>query len=123
MNSENSSKVAAAQRVDQLSGPECPSLWSAFPGPNIWPPWSGGTFFDLYLAEVRLTADFESLTQLVGNEGRPDSGGWSDPATDGLLSAFRAAGAGAALLCRRLTVLHLIQNAPIVPICFKNGSS
>ena len=43
-------------------------------------------------------------------------------ATDGLLSAFRAAGAelrssAAASLCS-----HLIQNAPIVPICFKNGS-
>ena len=77
--------------------------------------------FDLYLAEVRLTADFD-LTQLVGTRGGLNYGGWSDPATDGLLSAFRAAGAelrssAAASLCS-----HLIQNAPIVPICFKNGS-
>lgn len=77
--------------------------------------------FDLYLAEVRLTADFD-LTQLVGTRGGLNYGGWSDPSTDGLLSAFRAAGAelrssAAASLCS-----HLIQNAPIVPICFKNGS-
>lgn len=70
---------------------------------------------------MRLTADFD-LTQLVGTRGGLNYGGWSDPATDGLLSAFRAAGAelrssAAASLCS-----HLIQNAPIVPICFKNGS-
>ena len=62
------------------------------------------------------------LTQLVGTRGGLNYGGWSDPSTDGLLSAFRAAGAelrssAAASLCS-----HLIQNAPIVPICFKNGS-
>ena len=121
VNSENSSKVAAAQRiVDQLSGAGVSISLERLSWTEYLAALERGDF-DLYLAEVRLTADFD-LTQLVGTRGGLNYGGWSDPATDGLLSAFRAAGAelrssAAASLCS-----HLIQNAPIVPICFKNGS-
>ena len=121
VNSENSSKVAAAQRiVDQLSGAGVSISLERLSWTEYLAALERGDF-DLYLAEVRLTADFD-LTQLVGTRGGLNYGGWSDPATDGLLSAFRAAGAelrssAAASLCS-----HLIQNAPFVPICFKNGS-
>lgn len=121
VNSENSSKVAAAQRiVDQLSGAGVSISLERLSWTDYLAALERGDF-DLYLAEVRLTADFD-LTQLVGTRGGLNYGGWSDPSTDGLLSAFRAAGAelrssAAASLCS-----HLIQNAPIVPICFKNGS-
>lgn len=88
VNSENSSKVAAAQRiVDQLSGAGVSISLERLSWTEYLAALERGDF-DLYLAEVRLTADFD-LTQLVGTRGGLNYGGWSDPATDGLLSAFR----------------------------------
>lgn len=76
--------------------------------------------FDLYLAEVRLTADFD-LTQLVGTRGGLNYGGCP---TRHRRPAIRLPGGGAELRSSAAASLcsHLIQNAPIVPICFKNGS-
>lgn len=74
--------------------------------------------FDLYLGEVKLTADFD-LTSLLASNGALNYGRWSDRETDTLLAAFRAADAqgrpaAAAALCR-----HVVQQAPIAPLSFK----
>ena len=105
--------VAAAQRiVDQLSGAGVSISLERLSWTEYLAALERGDF-DLYLAEVRLTADFD-LTQLVGTRGGLNYGGWSDPSTDGLLSAFRAAGAelrssAAASLCS-----HLIKNGSVL---------
>ena len=79
VNSENSSKVAAAQRiVDQLSGAGVSISLERLSWTEYLAALERGDF-DLYLAEVRLTADFD-LTQLVGTRGGLNYGGWSTPA-------------------------------------------
>ena len=77
--------------------------------------------FDLYLAEVRLTADFD-LAALVSSGGSLNYGGWADQETNALVNAFRASAApdraqAASALCR-----HLLEQAPISPIAFKSYS-
>ena len=74
--------------------------------------------FDLYYGECRLTADWD-LTALLGSEGSLNYGGWSDETTDQLLRAYRASGSAASL-----TALwqHLLDTAPIAPVCFKSVS-
>lgn len=77
--------------------------------------------FDLYLGEVKLTADFD-LTALLQTRGQLNYGGYSSGEMDALLSAFRAASwedrpAAAAALCRQVA-----EQAPIVPLFFKNHS-
>ena len=77
--------------------------------------------FDLYLGEVYLTPDFD-LTQLLGLGGSLNYGGWSNTVTESLLATFRssqgeARSGAAAALCR-----HLVQQVPIAPICFQNGT-
>ena len=77
--------------------------------------------FDLYLAQVNLTADFD-LTRLVGSGGALNYTGWSASRTDALLRDFLAApederGRAAAELCDELA-----QQCPISPLCFKRSS-
>lgn len=77
--------------------------------------------FDLYLGEVKLPSDFD-LSSLLSGQGSLNYGGWSDATTSTLLSDFRAAStltrpAKAAELYR-----HIAQQAPIVPLAFKDYS-
>jgi len=74
--------------------------------------------FDLYLGEMRLTADWD-VSALVGAGGTLNYGGWADERTDAALEAFLAAEtpATAAAFCRVLA-----QEAPILPIAFKSLS-
>lgn len=77
--------------------------------------------FDLYLAEVKLTADFD-LTALLSSSGPLNYGGYSSADADALLSAFRTArGAPRAAAARQL-YRHLCSEAPLVPLCFKTNS-
>lgn len=77
--------------------------------------------FDLYLAEVYLTADFD-LTALVSHQGALNYGRWSDAAIPGLLDNVRRA-QGDERVSRTATLLrYLNQNAPIAPICFREGT-
>lgn len=73
--------------------------------------------FDLYLGEVRLTADWD-LTGLVGSEGALNYGGYASEATDRLLLEF--AGAEDRAFSAQRLMSHLQANAPIAPVCFKN---
>lgn len=75
--------------------------------------------FDLYLAETRLTADFDPTSLLSGSL---NFGGYADPAGLELLSAYRAArgeerAAAADALYRRF-----VQAPAVAPICFKSRS-
>lgn len=77
--------------------------------------------FDLYLAEVKLTADFD-LTALLSAAGALNYGGYSSGDTDALLTAFRTArGEGRTAAARQL-YRQLCSEAPLVPLCFKTNS-
>ena len=77
---------------------------------------SGG--FDLWLGEVRLTADWDAAS-LVGTGGVLNYGGYADAATDAALKAFLAdeTEATADALCTRLA-----EEAPLLPLVFKTVS-
>ena len=77
--------------------------------------------FDLYLGEVRLTADFD-LTALITPEGSLNYGHYNDPEAVTLLNNYRSAtGQGRDLTARRLCQ-RLIEPPPFVVIGFKNWS-
>lgn len=74
--------------------------------------------FDLYLAEVKLTADFD-ITPLVGSTGSLNYGGYSSAETDSLLSAFRSARGTARTTAAVQLYEQLSADAPVIPLCFK----
>ena len=77
--------------------------------------------FDLYLGEVRLTADFD-LTALITPGGSLNFGGYADEQAAQLLQAYRAAsGQGRDLSARRLSQ-RLMEEPPFGVLCFKNWS-
>ena len=77
--------------------------------------------FDLYLGEVKLTADFD-LTALITAGGSLNYGGYADAEAATLLQAYRAAsGQGRDLSARRLYE-RLAEEPPFGVICFKNWS-
>jgi len=73
--------------------------------------------FDLYLAQVDLTADFD-LTSLLGTGGALNYGGWSSEETDLLLWNYAAMDGRESA---RALYDHLNQQALLVPLCFKSG--
>ena len=75
--------------------------------------------FDLYYGEVKLTADW-NLIRLVGTSGSLNYGGWSSVQTDLLLAHYASATDRTAAL--EALCAHLLQQAPIVPVCFKSTS-
>ena len=77
--------------------------------------------FDLYLAEVRLTGDFD-LTALLAPTGALNYGGYQDASAAGLLRAFRAADGAARGQAAGALYEYLAQEPPFAVICFKNWS-
>lgn len=77
--------------------------------------------FDLYLGETALTADFD-LEPLLGREGELNYTGFADEECREQMDQYRAA-VGTE---RESTLVNLCgtvaELAPIVPLCFKNGS-
>ena len=119
VNSENSFKVAAAEQIARsLSAFDLDIEVLALPWEEYTAALAAGQF-DLYYAEVKLTANWD-LTPLLATGGALNYGGWSSAQTDQLLaSCAAAADRGSALknLCA-----HLRQQAPILPVCFKSTS-
>lgn len=77
--------------------------------------------FDLYLAEVKLTADFD-LTALITAGGSLNYGGYADAEAATLLQNYRAAsGQGRDLSALRLYE-RLAEEPPFAVLCFKNWS-
>ena len=77
--------------------------------------------FDLYLAEVTMTGDFNP-TALVGTGGSLNFGGYTDVTTDNLLAAFRSSDETSRAAAASALYQDLITKAPIAPLCFKTGS-
>ena len=76
--------------------------------------------FDLYLGEVKLTADFDPSPLLPG--GALNYGRYSDQAMAALLSAFRAAQGEERISAAQALYARLGETAPFAPLCFKNWS-
>lgn len=77
--------------------------------------------FDLYLAQTRLTADFD-LTSLITAGGSLNYGGYQDAEAATLLRDYLAAtGQGRDLSARRL-YQRLAEEPPFAVLCFKNWS-
>lgn len=77
--------------------------------------------FDLYLAETRLTADFD-LSPLAASGGALNYGRCKDEETDALLERFRSAGELDRPAAASDLYVRLSTTVPFVPLCFKNGT-
>jgi peptide/nickel transport system substrate-binding protein len=121
VNSENTAKVAAAQRIAyQLEAVGMKIDLRQLTFEDYTAALKAGNF-DLYLGEVVLTADFD-LSPLLSESGALNYGGWSSGEIAGLLSAFSAAEGESRKLAADALFQHLNQEVPIAPLCFKNGS-
>lgn len=77
--------------------------------------------FDLYLGECAMTADFDPAA-LVGWSGRLNYGKYHSGETEELLSAWRGARGEGRSEAGHTLYAKLAADAPILPVCFKNGS-
>ena len=121
VNSENTAKTAAAQRIAyqlEAAGMEVDLERLSFEA--FTSALSKGNF-DLYLGEVVLTADFD-LAPLLSSRGDLNWMRWSDRDTDTLLDTLAAAGDDTRSQAADALFAHLNEQIPLVPVCFKNGS-
>ncbi len=77
--------------------------------------------FDLYLGEVKLTANFD-LTELITEEGNLNYGGYSDNNLETRLTGFLTANREKRSDAARKLYQTVAEQAPIIPLCFKNNS-
>ena len=120
VNSENTARVAAAERIaGQLRSTGLKLTLEKLAFEDYTLALEQGKF-DLYLGEVVLTADFDLSSLLL--PGAPlNYGRWSDGAVSPLLSMYRASEGTQRSINARLMYGHLAQEVPIAPIAFKNG--
>ena len=121
VNNENMSKAAAAQRIAyQLEAVGLAVNLVQMSFEDYTAALANGAF-DLYLAETALTADFD-LAPLLGSAGALNYGRWWAEGADGLLWAMQAAAPEEKAAAAENLFALLNEQAPIVPIAFKNGS-
>ena len=77
--------------------------------------------FDLFLGETTLTADFDPEA-LLGAGGGLNYGGFYDRETEELMERYRAAAGEERRRAASELWARVAELAPIVPLCFKNGS-
>ncbi len=77
--------------------------------------------FDLYLGEVKLTADFD-ITELVSENGNLNYGGYRDDALEKLLTDYQTATIQERSKAANKFYRAVAEEAPIIPLCFKNNS-
>lgn len=121
VNSENSAKANAAQRIAyqlEAAGVEVTLKKLAFE--DYTAALTAGNY-DLYLGELVLTADFD-LSPLLSSAGALNYGRWQDGQADLLLSAMTAASGDARKTAADALFAYLNDQVPIAPIAFKNGS-
>ena len=116
---DNPARTAAAELLaDGLENLGLSVTLDLLPWPDYLAALERGDF-DLYLGEVRLTADFD-LTALLA--GALNYGGYADEEALQRLDSFRAAsGQGRDLSARRL-YQRLAEEPPFAVLCFKNWS-
>ncbi|MDL2288734.1 ABC transporter substrate-binding protein [Oscillospiraceae bacterium OttesenSCG-928-F05] len=118
VNTENAAKTAAAQIIaDDLRSVGVDVTLRQLKWDTFLSELQGGNF-DLCFAEVRLTADF-SLEALVTTGGALNYGKFSNADVDKLHADFLASGKGSAPVNAYFLYSRLIDEAPIVPILFK----
>lgn len=121
VNQENSFRVSTAQKLAAgLSQYDLQVTVQALPHEEYLQALQSGSF-DLCFCQVKLTADWD-LRPLLQSYAALNYGGYADPETDQLLTdlcAAESAGRPAAMtaLCEKL-----MDQAPIVPVCFKSYS-
>ncbi len=74
--------------------------------------------YDMYYAEVKLSADF-NLTELLTEDGSLNYGDILDPGYDTYVGDYLAATDADRQMYCELMCQYLTQSAPIVPICFE----
>lgn len=121
VNSENVAKTSAAQLIAyQLETAGLSVELKQLPFEEFTAALAWGEF-DLYLGETVFTADFD-LAPLLSSAGALNYGGWTDDTADGLLTAMRSAAPEEKWVLAGTLFALLDEQAPIVPILFKNGS-
>ncbi|MDD4715166.1 MAG: ABC transporter substrate-binding protein [Oscillospiraceae bacterium] len=119
--SDNQNKVKAAQAVQQnletvgirVTRKELPFAEYESALKN------GG--YDLYLAEAKLTADFD-LSALLGSGGTLNFGGYQSAQADVLLSEWKVSSGGQRKDDFKKLYQLLASDAPILPLLFKSDS-
>lgn len=118
VNEENTTKAALAEYLArQLSAAYITVTPVILPWTDFITALERGDF-DLWLGEIRLTADW-NITDLAGSHGTLNYGGYANPALDTALAAFLANENHETALA--LGTL-LAEDAPILPIAFKSLS-
>ncbi len=121
VNSENVAKAAAAQLIAyQLETAGLVVELRQLPFEEYTAALTTGAF-DLYLGEMMFTADFD-LAPLLSSAGALNYGGWRGEETDALLAAMQAAAPEEKSVHAGAFFALFSEQAPIVPIIFKNGS-
>ena len=121
VNSENVAKAAAAQLIAyQLETAGLVVELRQLPFEEYTAALTTGAF-DLYLGETMFTADFD-LAPLLSSAGALNYGGWRGEETDAHLVAMQAAAPEEKSVHAGAFFALFSEQAPIVPIIFKNGS-
>ena len=121
VNSENAARVAAAQRItEQLNAAGFHVTLEKMPFEDYTAALKAGSF-DLYLAEVVLTADFD-LSDLLLTGAPLNYGNWSNAEVETAIQAMRSAPDLVRMSAAQNLYTLLCDQAPIAPVCFKNGS-
>jgi len=121
VNSENSTKLSIAQRIaGQLQDAGLQIQLKKLPFEDYVRALERGEF-DLYLGEVVLTADFD-LSPLLSYGGALNYGRWYSETCASLLYRLRTCREQERVQAAGQLSQLLLQEMPIVPICFKNGS-
>ena len=121
VNSENVAKTSAAQLIAyQLEAAGFSVELKQLPFEEFAAALAWGEF-DLYLGETALTAGFD-LAPLLGSAGTLNYGGWWAEGVDGLLAAMLSAAPEERVTHAGAFFALFNEQAPIVPILFKNGS-
>ena len=121
VNSENVAKTSAAQLIAyQLEAAGFSVELKQLPFEEFAAALAWGEF-DLYLGETALTAGFD-LAPLLGSAGALNYGGWWAEGVDGLLDAMLSAAPEERVAHAGAFFALFNEQAPIVPILFKNGS-
>ncbi|MBP3493006.1 MAG: ABC transporter substrate-binding protein [Oscillospiraceae bacterium] len=121
VNSENSFKVRAAQKIaSDLSRHDLQIRVESLPWEQYLSALLNGEF-DLYYGECRLTADWD-LYSLIGSNGRLNYGYYSNSETDALLQRALSASESDRAAAFLALCTHLARECPILPVCFKSSS-
>ena len=121
VNQENTFKVSMAGALGRaLEELGCVVTVDKLPWDDFVAALKAGNF-DLYLGETVLTADFDPYV-LVGTDGELNYGGYESRELDALMDSYRAAQGEARMRAASTLWNKLGEEAPIIPLCFKNGS-